>query len=153
MDQTDRRIVRELQKNARLTNNELAERVNLSPSPCLRRVRNLERQGVLQGYTAIIDYEKYGLPISVFVSVKLHEHSEESVQAFERSVKDVDEILECYLMAGSQDYLLHIVTPSLKAYERFMKETLHRIPGISAIESNFAIGVVKRAHDLPSLSG
>ena len=152
MDATDRKIIRELQANARLTNNDLAERINLSPSPCLRRVRNLEREGVILGYTAIVDQEKYGLPISVFVSIRLERHSEEMVSGFEKAVQDIDEILECYLMTGTNDYSLHVVSDSLKSYEHFMKTKLHKIPGIASIESSFAFGVVKRKASLPPLS-
>ena len=152
MDRTDRQIIRELQANARQTNNELAERIHLSPSPCLRRVRNLEKAGIIQGYTAIVDHEAYGLPISVFASIRIEKHSEENVRAFETAIAGIDEILECYLMAGTSDYMLHIVADSLTSYERFMKTKLHRIPGLASIESNFAIGTIKRRRALPSLA-
>ena len=152
MDAIDRKIVRELQANARLTNQELSERVNLSPSPCLRRLRNLEKTGVIVGYTALVDQDKYGLPINVFLSVRLEKQTQELIRTFERRIQDIDEVLECYTTTGTNDYLLHVVSDSLKSYERFVKETLTTIPGIGTIESAFAFGVVKRksAFPLPS---
>ena len=152
MDAIDRKIVRELQANARLTNQELSERVNLSPSPCLRRLRNLESRGVIVGYTALVDQDKYGLPINVFLSVRLEKQTQELIRTFERRIQDIDEVLECYTTTGTNDYLLHVVSDSLKSYERFVKETLTTIPGIGTIESAFAFGVVKRksAFPLPS---
>ena len=103
MDKIDHHILAELQRNGRMTNNELAERVHLSPSPCLRRLRNLERDGVITSYTAVIDHEKFGLPISIFAMIRLDKHDEETVGTFERRVLDVDEIMGCYLMAGSHE--------------------------------------------------
>ncbi|MCP5366669.1 MAG: Lrp/AsnC family transcriptional regulator [Hyphomicrobiales bacterium] len=151
LDSTDRKILRELQENGRLTNQELAARVNLSPSPCLRRVRLLEQRGVIQGYTAIVDHHKYGLPIDVFVQVRLERHSEDAVKVFEAQVQDIDEILDCYVMTGTTDYLLHIVSDSLQSYERLMRQRLHKIPGIAAIETSFAFGRVKRKKTFPPL--
>ena len=149
MDAIDFRIVRELQANARLTNQELSERVNLSPSPCLRRLRNLEKTGVIVGYTALVDQDKYGLPINVFLSVRLEKQTQELIRTFERRIQDIDEVLECYTTTGTHDYLLHVVTDSLKSYERFIKETLTTIPGIGTIESAFIFGVVKRKSAFP----
>jgi Lrp/AsnC family leucine-responsive transcriptional regulator len=149
MDAIDRRIVRELQANARLTNQELSERVNLSPSPCLRRLRNLEKAGVIVGYTALVDQDKYGLPINVFLSVRLEKQTQELIRTFERRIQDIDEVLECYTTTGTNDYLLHVVSDSLKSYERFVKETLTTIPGIGTIESAFTFGVVKRRSAFP----
>ena len=152
MDITDRKIVRELQANGRLTNQDLAERVNLSPSPCLRRVRNLERAGVITGYSALVDQEKYGLPINVFVSVKLEKPTEETIRNFEAGIRKLDEVLDCYLMTGSRDYQLHVVSKSLKTYEHFVRDRLTRLPGIAAIESSFAFGRVKQRTIFPGQS-
>lgn len=149
MDTIDRKIVHELQKDGRITNNDLAAKVNLSPSPCLRRVKRLERDGVIQDYTAIVDHTRCGWPISVFAMIRLQRHDEATVQGFEQRVRELDMILECSLMAGSADYLLHIVGKSLADYERFVKKTLHRIPGIASIESHIAYGSVKRSFQLP----
>lgn len=152
IDPTDIAILRELQADGRLTNNELANRVNLSPSPCLRRTRILEEQGYIQGYAAIIDQEKYGLPISVFVSVRLEKQNEAGLKAFEDAILEIDEIQECYLMTGSQDYLMRVVTDSLKSFEAIIKNKITRIPGIALIESSFALGIVKRSNQLPTPS-
>lgn len=149
MDAIDRRILRELQKDGRLTNQELSERVNLSPSPCLRRVKNLEKAGIIGGYAAIVDQEAYGLPVTVFLQVRLDRHSEESVKAFETAVERIDEIMECYLMAGDRDYLLRVVVASLADYEDFIRRRIHKIPGIASLDSSFAYGVVKRSQMLP----
>ncbi len=149
MDKIDQKIIRELQINARLTNNEIAERVNLSASPCLRRVRNLEDRGIIQGYTAIVDQEACGLPINVFISIRLERHSEENVKAFEDYIQDIDEIMECYLMTGSHDYSMHAMVDSLPSYENLMKTRLNKIPGVVSIESNFAFGTIKRKRTFP----
>jgi len=150
MDRIDRRIVRELQADGRLTNQELAERVNLSPSPCLRRVRLLEEAGVIRGYTAVVDQEKLGLPVNAFVSVRLERPSPEVMRTFEERIQRFDEIQECYLMTGSRDYLLHVVSQSLKTYEQFVREQLTRIPGIASVETSFAFGRVKRINLYPA---
>lgn len=152
MDAIDRKIIRELQANARLTNQELSERVNLSPSPCLRRVRNLEREGIILGYTALVDQERYGLPINVFLSVRLEKQTRELIRAFEARIQELDDVLECYTMTGASDYLLHVVSDGLKSYERFVKETLATIPGIGTIESAFTFGIVKRRSSFPRLA-
>lgn len=149
MDRIDKKIIRELQQDARLTNQELSERVGLSPSPCLRRVRQLEKKGVLTGYTALIDQAKCGLPINVFVSVKMTVSSEEMIRKFEAGVQDSDEIIECYLMTGNRDYLLHVVSESLETYEKFIRETLTKLPGIGSIDSAFAYGRVKSKRVYP----
>lgn len=152
MDATDRKIIRELQINARQTNNNLAERINLSPSPCLRRVRKLEQNGVIQGYTVIIDQEKYGLAINAFVLIRLEKQTEDLISEFEARIQDIDEVMECYVMTGSSDYLLHIVSDSLKSYEKFMKQRLTKVPGIGSIETSFAFGNVKKNSTFPPLS-
>jgi Lrp/AsnC family leucine-responsive transcriptional regulator len=151
MDRIDRRILRELQANGRLTNQELAERVNLSPSPCLRRVRLLEEAGVILGYTAIVDQEKLGLPVNAFVSVRLERPSPEAMRTFEERIQRHDDIQECYLMTGSRDYLLHVVSHSLKTYEQFVREQLTQIPGIASVETSFAFGRVKRINRYPAV--
>lgn len=152
MDAIDRKIIREIQKDGALTNLELSEKVNLSPSPCLRRVKNLEKTGLIQGYTAIIDPESYGLPINSFVSIRLSEQTDSRIKAFEDAIQALDEVLDCYLMSGQQDYLLRVVSSSLKSYENFIREKLTRIPGISSLESNFAFGQVKRKNIYPDIS-
>ena len=149
MDIKDRQIIRELQIDGRLTNQELAERVNLSPSPCLRRLRNLEQSGAIQGYTALIDQKVYGLPVTVLIRIRLERHSEETIRIFETEVKRIDEILDCYLMTGDSDYLLRVIVESLEAYEDFIRRKIHPIPGVASMETSFAYGVVKQARVYP----
>lgn len=144
MDIKDQQIVRELQLNGRLTNNELADRVNLSPSPCLRRVRNLERAGVISGYTALVDQKAYGLPITAFIRIRLEHHNKGAVKVFETKISEIDEVLDCYLMTGDCDYLLRIIVESLEAYETFIREKIHEIPSIASIGTSFAYGTVKQ---------
>ena len=113
MDQIDRKIIAELQKNGRLNNQELSEKVALSPSPCLRRVRQLENKKIIHGYTAIVDQDSCGLPITAFVSVRLEKQNQESIEILERGIVDLDEVIACYLMSGTSDYLLHVLSPFL----------------------------------------
>tara|TARA_R110002012_G_scaffold322025_2_gene553880 strand:+ start:71319 stop:71882 length:564 start_codon:yes stop_codon:yes gene_type:complete len=149
MDIKDRQIIRELQKDGRLSNQDLAERVNLSPSPCLRRLRNLEAEGVITGYTALVDQKACGLPITVFIRIRLERHSDEGVRIFEQQIGRIEEVLDCYLLAGGDDYLLRVLTHSLEAYEDFIRRRIHAIPGIASIDSSFAYGVVKQTRVFP----
>jgi Lrp/AsnC family transcriptional regulator, leucine-responsive regulatory protein len=153
IDAIDQRILAELQQDGRLTNVELAERVGLSASPCLRRVRLLEKARIIRGYHAAVDQVKVGLPVSVFVSVRLEKQREDAMKRFEAAVRRFPEVLECYLMTGSRDYLLRVVTKDLTDYERFLKATLTRIDGVASIESSFALAQVKHTAVLPMTSG
>ena len=149
LDAIDRRLLAVLQENGRLTATELAERVGLTTSPCLRRLRLLEEAGIIRGYTALVDQKKVGFPVSVFVSIKLERQGEEQLARFESAVRNCPEVLECYLMTGQRDYLLRVVARDLADYERFVKATLTRIEGIANIESSFALGQVKHSNVLP----
>ena len=149
LDAIDRHLLAAVQENGRLTATELAERVGLTTSPCLRRLRMLEEAGIIRGYTAVLDQNKVGLPVSVFVSIKLDRQREEAMGRFETAVRRCPEVLECYLMTGPRDYLLRVVARDLADYERFVKETLTRIDGIANIESSFALGQVKHSNALP----
>lgn len=151
MDSKDRQIIAALQQDGRLTNQELSERVALSPSPCLRRLRLLEEAGVIKGYTAIVDEQAYGLPITAFVRIRLERHSEDVIAAFERKIRDMDSILDCYVMTGDADYLLRVLIESLHDYEQFVRTKLHRIEGIASIDTSFAYGVVKRSTVFPAV--
>ncbi|MBY6203641.1 Lrp/AsnC family transcriptional regulator [Halomonas denitrificans] len=150
MDKKDLQIAHELQLSGRLSNQELAERVSLSPSPCLRRVRQLEARGVIRGYTAIVDQSALGYPITVFVRIALQRHDTRTVAEFERRVRAIEEILDCFLMTGQRDYLMRVVARSLEGYERFIRDVIHTIPGIGSIDTSFAYGVVKQARALPA---
>ena len=151
MDAIDRQILRVLQQDGRISNQDLADRVGLSPSPCLRRVRRLEDDGILTGYVAMVDQERYGLPINVFVSISLSSQTDAALKAFEAAVTRLDEVMECYLMTGTRDYLLRVVCDGLKSYERFTREQLTNLPGIRSIESSFALSEVKMRSTLPDL--
>ena len=149
MDELDYKILRALQHDGRQTNQDLAALVGLSPSPCLRRVRILEESKVIQGYTAVVDQATYGLPINVFVSLRLERQDDPTIRRFEKAIERLDEIVECYLMTGSRDYLLRVVSENLNTYEVFVRRKLATIAGVSNIESSFALGQVKRTTVLP----
>lgn len=149
LDPIDRKIVAELQKNARISNVELADAVGLSPSPCLRRVRTLEETGVIKGYVALVDPAVIGMQMNIFVRISLERQSEEVLEKFEKTISDRPEVMECYLMSGDTDYHLRIVVPDLEAYEQFLKHHLTRIPGISSIKSSFALKQVAYRTALP----
>lgn len=151
MDAKDYQIIAALQADGRMSNQELSERVNLSPSPCLRRLRLLEEAGVIPGYTAIVDEETYGLPVTAFVGIKLKIHNAEVVGAFERAVQAIESVVDCYVMTGQVDYLLRVLVESLKDYERFVRTDLHAIPGIESIDTSFAYGRVKRSSVFPPI--
>jgi Lrp/AsnC family leucine-responsive transcriptional regulator len=138
-----------VQSDGRISINDLAENVGLSASPCARRVRQLEDAGVIKGYTAIIDQDKVGLPISAFASVRLERQREEVLDRFAQAVARWPEVVDCYLMTGPRDYLLRVVVSDLKAYEQFLKDKLTRLDGVASIETSFALGQVKRSEVLP----
>lgn len=149
LDAIDRKILTALQSDGRLSNVDLAERVGLSPSPCLRRVRLLEKAGVIDRYVALVNQGTVGLPVSVFISIKLEHQQEEDLDRFEAEVSTYPEVLECYLMTGTQDYLLRVVVADLAAYERFLKTRLTRVKNVASIESSFALKQVKYTNVLP----
>ena len=149
LDAIDRQILENLQDDARMRNVELAEKVGLSPSPCLRRVGNLEETGVIRGYATLVDAEAVGLPVSIFVSVTLEKQIEKTLEKFEKEIRARPEVMECYLMTGDADYLLRVVTADLGAYERFLIEHLTRIPGVASIKSSFALKQVAYRTALP----
>ncbi len=149
LDAIDRRILRTLQANGKISVGELAERIGLSASPCARRIRLLEKAGIIKGYAAIVDQKRVGLPISAFASIKLERQREEDLDRFEETVLRWPEVLDCYLMTGQRDYLMRIVAADLEAYERFIKDKLTRLENIASIETSFALGQVKRSEILP----
>ena len=149
LDAIDVKILRHLQADGRMSLADLAQKVGLSPSPCLRRVRLLEKAGVIARYVAVLDQRAVGLPVSVFISVKLEKQSEEQLEGFAKTIARWPEVLECYLMTGPRDYWLRVVVPDLAAYERFLKSKLTRLEGIASIESSFALEQVKYTNVLP----
>lgn len=151
IDQTDRRVIRALQQNGRMTNLDLAEKVGLSPSPCLRRLRNLEDKQVIRSYSVDVDAAAYGLPITVFVRVGLDRHTGETVGVFEEEVRKIPEVLECFVMTGAADYLLRVVAADLEDYERFVRQRLHKIGCINSIDTSFVYGTVKQSKVFPDI--
>ena len=149
LDAIDRRILETLQTDARVRNVELAGRVGLSPSPCLRRVGQLEKSGVIRAYVTLVDPEAVGLSVSIFVNVTLEKQIEPALDTFEKHIRARPEVMECYLMTGDADYLLRVVTSDLAAYERFLLEHLTRIPGVASIKSSFALKQVAYRTALP----
>ena len=149
IDEIDVRLLHEVQEDARLSNVDLAARIGLSPSPCLRRMKHLEQSGVIKGYMTLLDQNAVGLPVSVFISVTLKEQSERALDEFESRIRALPEVMECYLMTGTADYLLRVVMADLAAYERFLKEHLTRIPAIASIQSSFALKQVSFRTALP----
>lgn len=149
MDDKDRQIIRALQTQGRMTNQDLADMVNLSPSPCLRRVRNLEATGIIKGYSADVDAAAYGLPITVFVRIRLERHNAPDVQNFERQVGRMEEVLECHVLTGAMDYQLRVLVPDLEAYEDFIRNRIHPIGGVASIDTSFVYGTVKKTAIFP----
>jgi len=149
MDNLDFRILDRLQHNARISNVDLARDVNLSPSPCLARVRALEGDGTIARYVTLLDPKRLGLTVSVIVQVTLERQVEPALEAFEKAVRDRPEVMECYLMTGDADYLLRVLVPDVPAFERFILEFLSRVPGVGNIKSSFALKQVKYQTALP----
>jgi Lrp/AsnC family transcriptional regulator, leucine-responsive regulatory protein len=143
LDRFDIAILKCLQEDARATNVEIAEKVNLSPSPCLRRIRNLEKLGVIRRYTADIDRKEVGLGLTVFVEFKVARHSKENSEAQQAALLAIPEIVSCFLISGTADFLAEVVVEDLSAYERLLTETLLTLPNVTDIRSNFAIRSIK----------
>ena len=149
LDRTDRRILEQLQADGRLSNQELAERVLLSPSPCLRRVRALERSGVIQRYAAMLDPLRVGLELLAYVSVKLEKRGKMPVDQFTRAVQSWPEVITCFSMTGDMDYLMRVQVENLAHYSRFIMDKLLKQPGVIDIRSNFVLERVKETTALP----
>jgi Lrp/AsnC family leucine-responsive transcriptional regulator len=149
LDRIDRAILDRLQSDGRLTNQELAARVSLSPSPCLRRVRSLEEAGVIRQYVALLDPHKVGLDMLAYVTVKLEKKGKMPVDQFIRAVQAWPEVIACYAMTGDMDYLMRVQVEGLDHYSRFIMEKLLKQPGIIDIKSNFVLERVKDTTALP----
>src|ERR1700749_2816858 len=143
LDAVDRKILGPLQATGRMNLAELADKVGLSAAPCLRRVRMLEKAGVISRYVAVLDQRAVGLPVSVFVSIRLERQKQDALDRFAKAIERWPEVLECYLVTGPRDDWLRGVVPDLAAYERFVKQKLTRLEGIASIESSFALEQVK----------
>ena len=142
LDATDRRILSVLQKEGRITNADLSERVNLSPSACHRRVQQLEEAGFIDKYVALLNTRRMGKPTTVFVEITLQSQAEELLDAFEREVARVPDILECHLMAGTADYLIKIMAEDTEDFARIHRQHLSRLPGVRQMQSSFALRTV-----------
>lgn len=139
IDGIDRRILAELQNDGRMTNQQLSEKVGLSPSPCLRRLKALETEGVITRYVALVDPEHVGLTVTAFIRVRLDRQDDRHLAIFEKAIAGFPEIMECYLMSGDADYQLRILVESLSAFENFLRHKLTRIEGVSQVTTSFAL--------------
>lgn len=148
IDHIDRKIMRMLMHNGRLNNNQLAEEVGLSPSPCWQRVRRLEEEGYIQGYAAILDAEKLDAGETVIIEVNLDRHDEENLTAFGRAMAEMPEVLEVHLVTGRYDFLLKVAVNGTKGYERFLYKKLYKVPGFNHSRSMFSLRCLKRAHSV-----
>lgn len=149
MDAMDRKILGTLQQQPRLSVAELAERVGLSHTPCWRRLKRLQSDGIIERQALILNQKQLGLNATVFASIRLKQHDEATLEAFEDTVQQHREIVECFSMSGESDYQLRVVVESIEAYEQFLKKTLLHLPGVAAVNSNFALNTVKLTTDLP----
>jgi len=149
LDAIDRRIVAALQADARLSNVDLADRVRLSPSPCLRRVKRLEKAGYIEGYRAVLGRKHIGLGFSVFLGVKIDGHANERALTFERAVTAMPEVISCHLVSGEADYLLEVVVPDIDHYQQFLVGKLLNLPIVREVRSNIAIQTIKAGAALP----
>ena len=150
LDRYDRRILEELQRDGRLTNLELAERIGLSPSPCLRRVRALEESGVIAGYRALLDARKLGLSLVALLSISMDRHTPERFARFDAIVTDLPEVLECLLITGREaDYQLKVVVRDMDAYQELLLNKITRIEGVSGVQSSFVLRRVVERTSLP----
>ncbi len=149
LDVTDKRILRELQRRGRMSNAELSEKVNLSPSACHRRVQRLEAEGYIRDYVALLDARKMGVPTTVFVEITLQGQADEVLDAFEKAVARIPDVLECHLMAGTADYILKVVAENTEDFARIHRQHLARLPGVAQMQSSFALRTVFKTTALP----
>lgn len=148
-DRFDKAILQALQHDGRVPNSALAERVSLSESACLRRVRALEESGLIEGYTALINQQKAGCPVNVFVNITLERQDETDLRKFEDAVRKIPEVMECYLMTGDYDYAVRVVVADTADFERLHSKYLIRLPGVARVHSSFALRTVQKSMELP----
>jgi Lrp/AsnC family leucine-responsive transcriptional regulator len=149
LDRTDIKILEQLQRNGRLSHVELAERVGLSPTPCSRRVRRLERQGVIQGYAAILDPRQVGQDVTAFVQIKLERHTDDVIERFRRTLDERPEVVTAHAMTGEMDFLLQVVVPDLDALGRFTLHQLLKLPGVRDVRSSLVLETLKSGARVP----
>ncbi len=148
-DRIDRIILHELQQNAKLSNHALAALANLSESACLRRVRRLETSGMIRSHVCLVDQSMAGYPDNVFVQITLMSQQQDDLAAFEAAAKELEEVMECYLMSGDSDYLLRVIVKDARDYERIHSQHLTRLPGVDRVHSSFALRTVTKKTELP----
>jgi Lrp/AsnC family leucine-responsive transcriptional regulator len=140
LDRYDKQILEALQRNGRISNQELADSINLSPSPCLRRVSKLEEAGIIDGYVALVNARKLGLTLLAFISISMDKHTPDRFDLFEKTIGNYPEVLECHLITGqSADYLLKVIVKDMDAYQQFLLQKLTRIEGVSGVHSSFVL--------------
>ncbi len=149
LDEIDRRILRALQRNGRMSNAELSDEVHLSPSACHRRVQRMEKEGYIKDYVALLDARKLNVPTTVFVEITLRGQADDILDAFEKSVARIPDVLECHLMAGTADYLLKVVAENTEDFARIHRQYLARLPGVQGMQSSFALRTVFKTTALP----
>jgi len=149
LDRTDRLILHELQLDGRLTNAALALRANLSESACLRRVRRLDSAGLIRGYVGLVDQSLAGYPDNVFVRITLTSQQQDDLKKFETAVREVPEVMECYLMSGDADYLLRVIVADARDYERVHSQHLTQLPSVDRVHSSFALRTVIKKTEIP----
>ena len=146
MDHIDRKILRVLQTEARISNTELAERVGLSPSPCWARVKRLEADGTIQGYMALLDQEKLGLPDTVLIEIMCEKHDEDTLQRFEAAVNAMPEVISAWLVTGEYDYVLQAAVGGTAGYEKLLREKIYKLPGVRHTRTIFTLRRLKQSH-------
>lgn len=149
LDRFDLAILDQLQEDGRMTNQELADAIGLSPSPCLRRTRRLEERGVIDGYVALVDPARMGLGVTAFLRIRLSSQDDASLARFEEAITGFPEVMECYLMTGEADYQLRVLVPALGAYEDFLRHRLTKVPGVAQVTTSFALRPVIYRTKLP----
>ena len=149
LDAFDVKILQQLQKDAKQSAHAIAEQVGLSHTPCWRRIKRLQDNGVISAHVALVDAKKVGLGVVVFVTVKLNNHDEQLLSQFESAAVAMDEVMQCYIMSGDVDYLLRVVVQSIEQYEQTLKRKLVRLPGVAVLNSSFALRELKNNHLLP----
>lgn len=149
MDKTDIKILGFIQKDARISIVELAERINLTPTPCARRVQNLEKAGYITGYVGLLDQRKAGFSVNAFVELRLVRKQEKEISEFESRIAEYPEVMECYALSGGHDYLLRVVAPDLESYHHFLREKLLRVHAVDTVRTNFALDRVVYRTSLP----
>ncbi|CAM2971577.1 MULTISPECIES: Lrp/AsnC family transcriptional regulator [Cupriavidus] len=144
LDDTDRRILRELRRDGRLSNARLAEQVGLSATPCWNRVRALEESGVIEGYAALLNQKALGLPDTVLIEVTLERHDDDMLYRFGKALAELPEVMEAYLLTGEYDYLIKVAVAGTQGYEEFLRHKLYKLPGLRHSRSTFVLRTLKR---------